>query len=90
MWRSGGFLHEWLFTRDAIVLGHLSWQNDLLSLVPKQPALQIQIKRVFSHLSWFQSWNNYIIPVFIPILLRNNQNALKSAKILARERIKLD
>ena len=39
MWLRGDFLHEWIFTRD-IVLGHLSWQYDLLSLVSKSPALQ--------------------------------------------------
>ena len=97
-WRFPGIHHvtEWRTLAWVTIYPwcYCPWSPELtkclLSLVPKQPALQIQIKRVFSHLSWFQSWNNYIIPVFIPILLRNNQNALKSAKILARERIKLD
>ena len=48
VWLRGDFLHEWIFTRD-ILLGHLSWQYDLLSLVSKSPALQKYTGVAFSH-----------------------------------------
>ena len=38
------FMREWLFIRDSIGLGHLSWHNYLLSWTLKSPTLCAQIK----------------------------------------------
>ena len=91
MWPSGGFLHEWRFPREIFVLGHLSWQYDLLSLNVKSPAMQGQILLGISHSQRFISIIQYIIPSFYrALLIQKLRPQWKSAKILAREREELE